>query len=615
MIDLKDFIANMIRVTGNPKGASTVDVISFFEHNQWFNDVPDFQGKVMLTDRQVRLYSPALEKYLLNDASSEKLLEMLAEKYPATTEQLIAFYNEKNLEEKARFFLSDFLLWSLKKDLVLYTDAELKPFLVQAVTTLTKTNGDILTFFLAWLRKKYKTRYFKDYQMEKRYTMDVQNDAYSLDEYLMLLYYMLNPNYIEDNEMYRKAANSKNYVDTWLYLSMHFICSLRQPDLERIYHPDLMYPPEQVVQQIRDGTFTDSDARLILLSITQRMSVLPLTPNKTSSNRNVPYVKFYVPHSCEVHFGKLFALAEAHRRIEGKPNEPIIRKISTYAEISRYMGEEIGFLFLNSDFRSRSATKSYLQSIYMMSDEITKKNPEDNTPNMMGYLLAAFARSHKGNYAEFASTTFEYLKDAKFSGLTPEIIAYELLERGVLSFIPVMLLNTLYGQDFDKLSVGNQTSLIKTLNLSPYEIESVVSIVNESKRKSELAVKESLHSDVDILTALHRIGTGQAFSKEPECLCLCSAINRMCPYTTRRQCIGCKFEISTKSTFYLLLSEWKRMSQLHDNSTSQAEKKKYKYLINSIIIPKMDEMLTCLKKNYGEEVFIQYEQLIEEVVS
>ena len=244
MIDLKDFIANMIRVTGNPKGASTVDVISFFEHNQWFNDVPDFQGKVMLTDRQVRLYSPALEKYLLNDASSEKLLEMLAEKYPATTEQLIAFYNEKNLEEKARFFLSDFLLWSLKKDLVLYTDAELKPFLVQAVTTLTKTNGDILTFFLAWLRKKYKTRYFKDYQMEKRYTMDVQNDAYSLDEYLMLLYYMLNPNYIEDNEMYRKAANSKNYVDTWLYLSMHFICSLRQPDLERIYHPDLMYPPE-----------------------------------------------------------------------------------------------------------------------------------------------------------------------------------------------------------------------------------------------------------------------------------------------------------------------------------------------------------------------------------
>lgn len=93
------------------------------------------------------------------------------------------------------------------------------------------------------------------------------------------------------------------------------------------------------------------------------------------------------------------------------------------------MGDEIGELFLFSDFRSRSATKSFLQDICMVADE----NSTDSGGgfHVKGYYLAALARSHKGSYGKLAETTFQYLKDAKFNHLTPEFVAFELLERGV----------------------------------------------------------------------------------------------------------------------------------------------------------------------------------------
>ena len=102
------------------------------------------------------------------------------------------------------------------------------------------------------------------------------------------------------------------------------------------------------------------------------------------------------------------------------------------------MGEEIGGLFLNNDFRSRSATKSFLQDIYMVADENIPA--DDSGYHVKGYYLAAYVRSHKGSYGHIAATTFEYLKDAKFNKLTPEFVAFELLERGVFSFMSSMLL-------------------------------------------------------------------------------------------------------------------------------------------------------------------------------
>lgn len=584
-------------------------IITFFVDNNWFGEqLIKENGTIILSDKQIEKFTKELTVFLNNDKIW--VYERLKTKYPQTDRLFKNFLSENNFDEESKYYLTDFMLYRLSKDLFLYDDYEIEELLSHATFDLIKAHGDIFTFFLAWLKLNYKTTYQKDYVLNKRYTMDIQNEAYDFDEYIQLLYYLFVDEYIEDNEMFRKAADSKNYTDTWLYLALHFIRPLRMTDMERIYHPVLPYPSAEVIEKIRNNEFSDNDARYVLLSITKRMNWLPLTPNKTSSANNITPISFDIPTSCETLIGKLFALAQAHRNIIGTPDAPIIRKISTYREINRYMGEEIGELFLNNDFRSRSATKSFLQDIYMIADE---NIPTDESGyHVKGYYLAAYARSHKGSYGKLASTTFQYLKDAKFNKLTPEFVAFELLERGVFSFMSSMLLKMAVGEKYDNLSPRNQTTIIKLMDLSPKEIETIVDTVDKGMIMARDTLNNLISEQTDILTVLHRIGSGEAFSKQSECLCLMSALERLCPYATKRNCVGCKYEISTRSTLFLLIEEYNRLRNLYVSTENTLEKAKYKNILINIIAPKIDEMLYTIRENYGEDIFKEYENLIKE---
>jgi hypothetical protein len=251
----------------------------------------------------------------------------------------------------------------------------------------------------------------------------------------------------------------------------------------------------------------------------------------------------------------------------------------------------------------------------MLSDDILEM--DDSDFKVKGYMLAALARSHKGKFGSFSETTLVYLKDAKMSGLSPEFIARELFERGVLSFVPSMLLKLITDGDYNNLLFQNQSKLIKELNLSPFEVEKTVTLQNQSEKKAKEIVREILQSNMseaEIIQALHKIGNGEAFSKQSECLCLLSALRKLCPYNERSHCIGCKYEISTKSTMLLLTSEYKRLYSLMQKASSQLEKEKYKILLRETVVPCLDEILSCLKSLYGESVFVSYEKLIREAL-
>ena len=118
-----------------------------------------------------------------------------------------------------------------------------------------------------------------------------------------------------------------------------------------------------------------------------------------------------------------------------------------------------------------------MQMIYILTDDILNANDEFK---VKGYMLAALARSHKGTYGEFAEHTSTYLNDAKMSGYTPEFVAKELFERGVLSVIPSMLLKMVAGDEYKKLSVKGQTKMIQALNMSPLEVESTLSAMHKN---------------------------------------------------------------------------------------------------------------------------------------
>ena len=616
VVDLKSYLERILVELGDATIKHREKVSGFLLDNDWFGvsiNLDDYT----ITEKDAEVLKNHIKDYLTTPPGIKSMEGIFSKKFPSTSELFVQFAEEEKLSETNRFYLLDFLAYYLTKDLFLYSDAEVETLVEVATEVLTKSQGNILIQFIKWLLNKGVTRYRVSFEMTKRYTIESANGAYELDEYLELMYYLFNENYIIKNDMLCKAANSKNYADTWLYLGLHFICALRSTDLERLGHPKLTREPLEVLEAVVDGTWSSSEARRTLLSITTRLTYLNLTPNKTKNASNVAQLKFHVPESCQVLIGTLLAICEAHFQLQIPYNaeNPLIRQIKTYEKITSYMGEEIGNLFLERNFSSRSANKSYLQSVAMLADDVLEEKSE---LNIKGYFLAALARSHKGDFNEFAQTTTTYLKDAQLGQLKPEMVAKELFERGVLSMIPSMLLTIVTRGKYKELSPSQQTQMIKSLDLTPVEIEKTLELSIRADLRSQQALKTLVENNVEpeqLLTICHRIGNGEAFSKQGESMCLLSALGKLCPYDDRQHCVGCQYELQTKSTLLLLIGEFNRLNKQYSKLTNDLERGKLRAILEKQIKPCLTEMLGALLEQYGEAVLSDYEDIIKELVS
>ena len=616
VVDLKNYLERILVELGAATIKHREKVSGFLLDNEWFGvsiNLDDYT----ISEKDAEVLKNHIKDYLTTPPGIKSMEGIFSKKFPSTSELFVQFAEEEKLSETNRFYLLDFLAYYLTKDLFLYSDAEVETLVEVATEVLTKLQGNILIQFIKWLLNKGVTRYRVSFEMTKRYTIESANGAYELDEYLELMYYLFNENYIIKNDMLCKAANSKNYADTWLYLGLHFICALRSTDLERLGHPKLTREPLEVLEAVVDGTWSSSEARRTLLSITTRLTYLNLTPNKTKNASNVAQLKFHVPESCQVLIGTLLAICEAHFQLQIPYNaeNPLIRQIKTYEKITSYMGEEIGNLFLERNFSSRSANKSYLQSVAMLADDVLEEKSE---LNIKGYFLAALARSHKGDFNEFAQTTTTYLKDAQLGQLKPEMVAKELFERGVLSMIPSMLLTIVTRGKYKKLSPSQQTQMIKSLDLTPIEIEKTLELSIRADSRSQQALKTLVENNVDpeqLLTICHRIGNGEAFSKQGESMCLLSALGKLCPYDDRQHCVGCQYELQTKSTLLLLIGEFNRLNKQYQKLKNELERGKVRAILEKQIKPCLTEMLQALSEQYGEAVLSDYEDIIKELVS
>lgn len=616
VVDLKNYLERILVELGAATIKHREKVSGFLLDNEWFGvsiNLDDYT----ISEKDAEVLKNHIKDYLTTPPGIKSMEGIFSKKFPSTSELFVQSAEEEKLSETNRFYLLDFLAYYLTKDLFLYSDAEVETLVEVATEVLTKSQGNILIQFIKWLLNKGVTRYRVSFEMTKRYTIESANGAYELDEYLELMYYLFNENYIIKNDMLCKAANSKNYADTWLYLGLHFICALRSTDLERLGHPKLTREPLEVLEAVVDGTWSSSEARRTLLSITTRLTYLNLTPNKTKNASNVAQLKFHVPESCQVLIGTLLAICEAHFQLQIPYNaeNPLIRQIKTYEKITSYMGEEIGNLFLERNFSSRSANKSYLQSVAMLADDVLEEKSE---LNIKGYFLAALARSHKGDFNEFAQTTTTYLKDAQLGQLKPEMVAKELFERGVLSMIPSMLLTIVTRGKYKKLSPSQQTQMIKSLDLTPIEIEKTLELSIRADSRSQQALKTLVENNVDpeqLLTICHRIGNGEAFSKQGESMCLLSALGKLCPYDDRQHCVGCQYELQTKSTLLLLIGEFNRLNKQYQKLKNELERGKVRAILEKQIKPCLTEMLQALSEQYGEAVLSDYEDIIKELVS
>lgn len=602
---------NYLKVTykiGN-RTRTTEKFIEFIVNNDFFGlDLKDNQN---INQTEINSILAKFDMFYSEQKGLNDLFNIAKSMLPSTMRYFKEFAEDFDIDEDSQFYILDFILYRSKRDIFLYNNESINELVSYAVDDLTKQNGDIFTSFLTYLKTKTKTNYHIDFFMKERKSSE-NNEAYDLNTYLKILYHLYNEEYNKQNRMYEKACDSKNYADTWLFLALHFVCALRFTDLERLPHPILESSPEETLLGIKHNTLPNNTFRKTINSITDRLSYLKLTPKKTSTNHtNIPNIQFNIPVSCEVHIGKLFSICEAHNQLRS-PDKPLIRKISQYNKIKLYMGEDIGNLFLERDFSSRAANKSYLQALSMIADTVLK---QDIGVNTTGYTIAALARSHKGKFGELEQITQVYLKESKINQLNAKMVVKQFFERGVLSMIPSMLLKIITYGNFEKYSPERQTDLIKNIQLTPLQVDNIFSLQERSNEEALSTVKNILqveNNPQNLLMACQKIGNDQAKSKQTGSGCMLIALNKPCPFLEKQNCLGCKYEIITRQTLKYLIEQSKTIKKKLRNLESGMEKEKNIFFLNSILYPKIKGILETVEENYDSEVTDFYIEMSQE---
>lgn len=565
-------------------------LIAFMEANDWFRFTPKMCDKepYLLHDEVVNIRA-SLELWLAtfkqsNDVKLDALLTHFQQIYPKTCWLYRSFSFSAGIRNNAYAWkLLDFMFSNISKEITVCTEVEIEAFICLLDNDASLASAKIFSDFL-----RFVDLGDWDYRFGPRGKIGGENGAYPLQNFSVMAYCVFNAKMWKQQRLIQKAAISVQYANLWLHTAMLFVCALRSTDMARLPAPCLPYEPRRVLTDILNNTFKGHFATALTDELTFRLKMKGMKPSKTKNYQSISEVKLFIPESLRVPLGTIMAIALAHST-NAKPGGQFIFPGDYRHLYKQFFGSEFVTALGNRQFSVRRSNKSYLQGIDFVASEPGKPK---------GYILAALARSHKGSIGTLPEITDIYLKDANFTGYSPAFIAREMFERGVFSFIPCSLLEIYAGEDFKRLSIQSQTAFIGMVGLEPLQIESLLETVQLSLQKARNTVTALISScgmqRSTIGSTLQNIASGNAPSRMNDCLCLMTAIGQPCPYPNRAGCIGCGYEILTKSALQVLMREFERQKRLQKTAL-KSEMWRYTALLNESVLPAIAEIISCAK--------------------
>lgn len=571
-------------------------LLEFLEYNNWFgieHSVADGNIHIMTAEpmkKPLKLWLLAYGK-----SRSEKIHLMLKAYdgvYPKTCHMLRCFIEEKECwEASVAWKLVDFLLYTLTGEICEYNDEELEQLLKAANSELPIAGMKFLSEFL---HRSEDGRQLTDwnYSFQSRQLVKSEKSAYSLNQFSIMAYTIFNEEAWAELGLIQKATGKKRYADLWLYTALHFVCAIRKSDMKRLPVPALPYSSEEVRNRIHAGIYTPEESKGVVREMLFRMRMKPIRPGKTQRHSGIPDLKLFIPESLMEPLGVIMSLSVSFHNV----GDPFVSTNFSIPDIQKFFGKEFANSVGNRNFLSRRANKSYLQGIEAAADS-------SDCANAKGYMLAALARCHKGGIGKLPEITDVYLRDATFTGYSPEFILREMFERGIFGFLPALLLETYAGKDYLRLDVSAQTQLIKAIGLEAYQLENIVDTVMYSFQRASKIVRglllDQCREPKRLESLLQSIASGAAPSKQSEFLCLRTAAGYPCSFPERRSCIGCGYEIYTKSAVHLLMKEYVRQSR-RKAQTDESNAKRITTIMEKGMIPAIAEVLSSIPMLYPD---------------
>ena len=372
--------------------------------------------------------------------------------------------------------------------------------------------------------------------------VSLDTDAYPLETFARLAFRVFNPASISEHRLEEKAREDRASAALWIFIALHFVCALRSTDIRRL--------PAPAMPAAGTGGKTEDERRARTCALwEEQISLLGLTPNKTSRHVNVPDIKVLIPDVLRPLFGLFLSLA-----LKGyEPGTPFLDCDPSVSRLRAFFGEDFVRETGGRAFSTRKANKSFLQGLEALSSKTG--GPAD------GYLLARIARSHKGTPYEFGcAATDHYLRDASFHGLTARAALGQMFERGVFGFLPVLLAESLDRRAFRSLTPSGQSRLLKELGLRPWQLEAVCRSCILALDRAEGAVREVLRAGAGnegaLAGALKALSDRPPGSPEGAAFCLLSVSGIPCSSPDRCSCMGCAFEICAKAFLRCLMDTY-----------------------------------------------------------
>lgn len=596
-------MANELDSLYRDDSAGRTDLLEFMDTNGWFGISHTLQDHVPMLGKRAlpRLRDPlTLWLSAYKKPGRDKLTLMLqhfSAIYPKTCALYREFVWDRHLEdETSTWKLLDYLFCEIDREITAYSEADFKALVKRMSAHATRAVARLFAEFLRTAEHNGRPLTKWSYSFAPRDLPALINDAYPIADFAVMAYHIFNEGMWAKQGLVEKAVQSKVYADLWLFAALHFICALRKSDMKRLPAPALPYEADTVLKRIAGNSFPKQDALSLVEELGIRLKLKPMNPSKTAAYEKGPELSVFVPESLKEPLGLIMAISLAHHP-EVRAGDGFIRPLDNLSVIRNFWGDHFVAALGNRRFSSRRCNKSYLQGI----DSIGGNDGVSGKPK--GYMLAALARSHKSGIATLSQTTDIYLKDARFSGYRPEFIMRQMFERGVFSFIPAVLLEMYAGSDYITLPVAGQTELICGVGLAAHQIERMADMVDHALLKSRKAVHDVLKTSSDIqenvFVMLQNIASGNAPGRQREYLCLMTAAGFPCAYADRGGCIGCGYEIYTKTAMHTLMKEYARLTCL-ENSANKPDAWRYERILEHAILPAVSEILSSMKLLYPQ---------------
>ena len=174
-----------------------------------------------------------------------------------------------------------------------------------------------------------------------------------------------------------------------------------------------------------------------------------------------------------------------------------------------------------------------------------------------------------------------------------------------------MLLEMYEGKSYQSLSVREQTAVIQALGMDAWQIESVALSLTMSYQQAGEIVKSTLleaGGEHCLEKTLQNLASGWAVSKGSEFMCLRRAAGLECLTQGSASCLGCGYEIYTKTAMEMLVREYIRMNRLIRESENS---NRIKDILKKFIIPSILQIFQSIAVLYPEADMDILQKIVE----